>query len=219
MEEIDRREKEEARRSYHEREAEKNQRIADNSLDPDNKKAYAHLAEQHRKKAAQIAEKPVANSGESGIIEIQNNQFHSQDDPMYEVTGSAYDSNPVEIQEILAQLEEWGVTVNHGAKTLGYGCIRNGKPGTMSITKDASYSAWLHEFQHARDDMEAGWNGHYVLWCDPEERIRREKRAYGVEISLAKALNREDIVSRLEANLNAEIERIWKNYYKYSDYL
>ena len=75
MEEMDRREKEEARQAYHEREAEKNQRIADNSLDPDNKKIYAHRAEQQRKKAAQIAEKPVANSGESGIIEIQNIQF------------------------------------------------------------------------------------------------------------------------------------------------
>lgn len=60
MEEMDRREKEEARQAYHEREAEKNQRIADNSLDPDNKKAYAHRAEEHRKKAAQIAEKPLA---------------------------------------------------------------------------------------------------------------------------------------------------------------
>ena len=68
MEEMHRREKEEARQAYHEREAEKNQRIADNSLDPDNKKTYAHRAVQHRKKAVQIAEKPVANSGESGII-------------------------------------------------------------------------------------------------------------------------------------------------------
>ena len=60
MEEMDRREKEEARQAYHEREAEKNQRIADNSLDPDNKKTYAHRAEQQRKKAEQIAEKPLA---------------------------------------------------------------------------------------------------------------------------------------------------------------
>ena len=65
---MDRREKEEARQAYHEREAEKNRRIADNSLDPDNKKTYAHRAEEHRKKAVQIAEKPVANSGKSGII-------------------------------------------------------------------------------------------------------------------------------------------------------
>ena len=74
MEEMDRREKEEARQAYHEREAEKNQRIADNSLDSDNKKAYAHRAEEHRKKAAQIAEKPVANSGESGIIKLKDSE-------------------------------------------------------------------------------------------------------------------------------------------------
>lgn len=67
MEEMDRREKEEARQAYHEREAEKNQRIADNSLDPDNKKAYAHRAEQHRKKA-EIIQHKLSDSSESSDI-------------------------------------------------------------------------------------------------------------------------------------------------------
>ena len=72
MEEMDRREKEEARRSYHEREAEKNQRIADNSLDPDNKKAYAHRAEQQRKKAASVKKLQTEKSSVIDSWEAEN---------------------------------------------------------------------------------------------------------------------------------------------------
>lgn len=138
---------------------------------------------------------------------------------MFEVTGSAFDSNPGEIQKILEQLKDWGVEVNHSSKTLGYGCIKQGEPGIMSITRDASYSAWLHEFQHVKDDRAAGWDGIYVLWNDPAERIRRERRAYNLEIEQARLNSREDIVKRLEANLGAEIKRIWENFSKYSRYL
>lgn len=215
---MDRREKLEQKQSYCENEAKKNRRIAKHSLDANNKRIYNHRAEVFEQKAEEVG-KALANSDESGIMKLQNETFHSNDDPMFEVTGSAYDSNPEEIQKILIQLKEWGVSVNHGSKTLGYGCKKMGEPGVMSVTKNASYSAWLHEYQHVKDDKKAGWDGNYVLWCDPEERIRREKRAYSIEINMAKAYNRNDIVKRLEANLNAEIERIWKDYNKYSEYL
>ena len=216
--EMERREKLEAKENYCKNEAKKNRRIAEYSLDPDNQRIYSHRAEVFEQKA-QNAEKALANLGESGIINTSRNEFHSHDDPMFEVTGSAYNSNPQEVQEILNQLKEWGVSVNHGSKTLGYGCIKMGEPGVMSVSNNASYSAWLHEFQHVKDDMLAGWDGNYVLWCDPEERIRREKRAYAIEIDMAKSFNRNDIVKRLEANLSAEIERIWKDFNKYGDYL
>ena len=216
--EMERREKLEQKESYYKNQAEKNRRIAEHSLDGENKRTYSHRAEVFEQKA-QNAEKALANLGESGIINTSRNEFHSHDDPMFEVTGSAYNSNPQEVQEILNQLKEWGVSVNHGSKTLGYGCIKMGEPGVMSVSNNASYSAWLHEFQHVKDDMLAGWDGNYVLWCDPEERIRREKRAYAIEIDMAKSFNRNDIVKRLEANLSAEIERIWKDFNKYGDYL
>ena len=72
MEEMDRREKEEARQAYHEREAEKNQRIADNSLDPDNKKTYAHRAEQQRKKAASVKKLQTEESSVIDSWEAEN---------------------------------------------------------------------------------------------------------------------------------------------------
>ena len=141
---------------------------------------------------------------------IHGRRFNSIADPMFEVTGSAFDSNPKEVEQIMKTLKEWGVELNLGSNTLGYGCLRRGVLGGMSVTKEASYSAWLHEFQHAEDDKNAGWNGLEVLWCDPEERIRREKRAYQKEIDLAYEYGRKDIVERLKQNLNEEIQKIRK---------
>lgn len=155
----------------------------------------------------------LANSANSGIINIR--RFNSQGDPMYEVTGSAFESNPKEVQKIIDTLKEWGVEVNYSSSTLGYGSNRVGYPGGMSVTKDASYSAWCHEFQHVKDDREAGWNGALVLWTDSEERIRRETKAYAVEIDLARKAGREDIVKRLEANLDDEIRKIRKSTEEY----
>ncbi len=156
----------------------------------------------------------VAKVQNDGII--KERQFNSKADPMYEVTGSAFKSNPKEVQNMIDTLEKWGVQLSYGSSTLGYGCTRRGKPGGLSITKEASYSAWCHEFQHAKDDKDAGWNGLEVLWTDQQERERREKRAYAIEIALAKKAGREDIVKRLEANLNEELENIRRSFEKYS---
>lgn len=74
--EMERREQLEQRQSYYENQAKKNRRIAEYSLDADNKRTYAHRAEQSEKKAAEIAEKlekTVENSGESGIISLWDN--------------------------------------------------------------------------------------------------------------------------------------------------
>lgn len=209
----------EQRQNHCERQVQRFERMGKYSLDKDNQRIYKARKSEWKEKLAQIKEsvqnfkKSVANSAGSGIINVK--KFNSQADPMYEVTGSAYDSNPKEIQAMIEQLNKWGVSVNYGSLTLGYGCIRRGEPGVMSITKEASYSAWCHEFQHAKDDKEAGWNGLLVLWTDPEERIRRETRAYAIEINLAKKAGREDIVKRLEANLDEEIRKIRKSAEEY----
>ena len=105
MEEMDRREKEEARQAYHEREAEKNQRIADNSLDPDNKKTYAHRAEQQRKKAASVKKlqteessvidsweaENFKNSMESGLLITSDGKIIDFGGTDHHVTGRADD--------------------------------------------------------------------------------------------------------------------------------
>ena len=131
MEEMDRREKEEARQAYHEREAEKNQRIADNSLDPDNKKAYAHRAEEHRKKAAQIAEKPVANSGESGIIKINNYRSVTECKNISEARQYFREKWNVEIDRTVDELDFESVRESlHGIES-----VLNGFPSAVDSLK------------------------------------------------------------------------------------
>lgn len=203
----------EQQENYCGRQVRRFERLSEFSIDTDNKREYeARLSEWEERlteaeKAAEKLRKRVAKFAESGIINVE--RFNSIADPMYEVTGSAFDSNPKEVQQIIDTLKEWGVELSYGSSTLGYGCTRIGYPGGMSITKEASYSAWCHEFQHVKDDREAGWNGLEVLWFKPEERVRRERRAYAIEIQLARKAGREDIAKRLEENLNDEIRKIY----------
>ena len=72
--EMERREQLEAKESYYKNEAKKNRRIAEYSLDADNKRTYSHRAEVFEQKA-QNAEKALANSGESGIINLYDNSM------------------------------------------------------------------------------------------------------------------------------------------------
>ncbi|MBQ2357993.1 MAG: hypothetical protein II395_04540 [Ruminococcus sp.] len=68
--EMERREQLEQQQSYYENQAKKNRRIAEYSLDADNKRTCSHRAEVFEQKA-QNAEKVLANSGESGIIKVR----------------------------------------------------------------------------------------------------------------------------------------------------
>ena len=86
---MERREQLEAKESYYKNEAKKNRRIAEYSLDADNKRTYSHRAEVFEQKA-QNAEKALANSGESGIINLFDNSTDYKP-----VTQEAIDSVPL----------------------------------------------------------------------------------------------------------------------------
>ena len=66
----------------------------------------------------------------------------------------------------------------------------------------------MHEVQHVKDDEEAGWSGMRVLY-DNDERYRREKKAYDIEINFAKQLNLDDVVKQLLVLLDDERKRIY----------
>ena len=74
---MDRREILEQQHSYYQNQANKNQHIADYSLDEDNQKIYQHRAKQSQKKADEVAKKldeVVAKSGENGIIKTDKEE-------------------------------------------------------------------------------------------------------------------------------------------------
>ena len=159
----------------------------------------------------------IAKQQESGIIEAEN-KFYSKSDPMFDAFGSAEFSNPKELKKLLKTLSDMGVEINsNSGGALAYQSTQFGKPGVISVTPNASYSAYLHEAQHAKDDMEAGWNGSRAIW-DVEEHIRREQNAYAVEIKLAEDLGRPDIADELRKNLENEISEIKKRDEKYAKF-
>ncbi len=148
---------------------------------------------------------------------MKSYQFHSQADPMVEVTGAGEDSNPEEIKAFRKELKELGVELieRDDKEDLVYSPAPTPRrPGQVHISKGASYSAWCHEIQHVRDDYAAGWSGLQII-SDADECYEREKRAYAIEIRLAREAGREDIVEKLLANLEKEREYIYGEKQRY----
>lgn len=136
--------------------------------------------------------------------------FSSQADPAADYFGKGLDTNPEEIKAFKQECHELGVEVIiRPHESLSYQpSPRLGKPGKLAMWNGASYSAWLHEMQHVRDDAANGWDGSKALW-NPDEHYRREERAYMAEINYAIENGAVDIAEKLMNNLNEERIRIY----------
>lgn len=149
--------------------------------------------------------KPGLTSG-GGSGRINDNKFHTLHDPMFEVTGAAEISHPEEIKALEEHIASLGATlVRPDTEELNYQPgLTSGEAGRVVISKNASYSAWLHEVKHLDDDYADGYLGMRVF-ANPQKCIQREKDAYEIEIQLAKKAGRNDIVKRLETLRDEEI--------------
>jgi uncharacterized protein with gpF-like domain len=171
------------------------------------------LQKEAEERIAGYGKKSVANTGKSSTIVLRKNggtKLKSIADPMADVFGAGVESNPAEIAEFRKELRKHGVAlVEHSDEALGYTPgLRKGEPGMAYISEGASYSAWLHEMQHVRDDMDAGWLGMSII-ADPDRRYEWEVRAYDVEIELAIKAGRPDIADKLRENLEKERRSIY----------
>ena len=126
------------------------------------------------------------------------NNLYTYDDPIREKLGSAYISHPSELSELKKDIMEKGVEIREMGTDMAY-CPSptSGKPGMIKMDPEASYSAWLHEYQHILDDEESGWQG-YRLFSNPQTVAELEDKAYNVEIDFAKSLGYTKIAQRLE---------------------
>jgi hypothetical protein len=132
-------------------------------------------------------------------------------DPARAVLGPGVLSHPEEIAAMRQSLEEAGVEVIDRSGAMAYSPgLQEGVPGQMLIDPDASYSAWLHEYQHAIDDQAIGWGGMKTLF-DPDIRWQWEQNAYGQEINLMQSLGRDDVAKQLGANMEVERRNIFGN--------
>lgn len=136
--------------------------------------------------------------------------FQTTADPMREVYGSGEVSHPKQIAAYRKEAADLGVNIiERDTESLAYSPgLQPGTPGTLYISKGASYSGWTHEIIHMRDDHDAGWSGMRIM-TDPDECFRREQKAYDAEIQMASAAERPDIVQRLKDNLEAERRHIY----------
>lgn len=130
-------------------------------------------------------------------------------DPALAVLGPASVSHRQEIAEITSTLEGWGVEIRQRQGTLSYAPgLSVGQPGQMIVDPSASYSAWLHEFQHATDDHAIGWGGMRTL-MDSELRWKWEQNAYAKEIELMTRLGYPEVVKQLKINMANERRAIF----------
>ena len=122
--------------------------------------------------------------------------------------GSAEESHPQETETLIQELRDMGVKIKRPIEeSLAYEpSVESGKPGTVIISQGASYSAWLHEVQHAKDDCNDGWLG-YRVFLNPQKCRQREIDAYQLEIDLANSIGRKDIAKRLEELRDDEIKK------------
>lgn len=142
-------------------------------------------------------------SQNDSIMELNKRSLHTDADPLKEVLGEAEQSHPNEIQSFIKEINENGVELIRSdfEERLSYQpSVISGKAGRLTISKGASYGAWLHEIQHLRDDKKAGWIGMRIIQ-DPKKAFEWETNAYMQEIRLARSLNRDDIAQRLIDNL------------------
>ena len=173
----------------------------------ENKRLDDFVERKYIEKPKKVVNVGLTGTGISGIIN-KGKIFNTTADPMREVFGSAEQSNPEEIQEMIEHIKSTGAEFERPEheKLCYEPALVIGQPGKIVISQNASYSAWLHEIKHLDDDMADGWLGMRVLE-DDDKCIKREMDAYEIEIQLAKKANRNDIVQRLEALRDDEIKR------------
>lgn len=205
---VEERERLENKKSYVKRQAEKCGRLADYSLDKEKQQKYREREDIWRKQAKELTLEIKEIDDRRGFQFLKG--FHTFDDPVREYLGSAFESHPKETQILLDKLKEIGVEVNIvDREKMVYGPSgTRGKPGNITICRNASYSALLHEYTHAMEDYSIGFTA-MTYFLNPEKYMDFERRAYQAEIDFCRSQNLpEECIMRLEMLRDKEIEHI-----------
>ena len=128
-------------------------------------------------------------------------------DPAFDYFGPITDE---QFEDIDRRCRAIGVKyyLSEDSRTMGYFPFGELGPGHIRMPKDASYSAWRHEIDHAEFDLENGRLSAAQYINNKNLMIEMEVRAYNVEISLAKEAGFEELVKELEAAIEERIKEI-----------
>lgn len=203
---VEERERLENKKSYVKRQAEKCSRLADYSLDKEKQQKYRERESDWKRQIPGLNQAIKEIDDRRGFQFLKG--FHTFDDPVREYLDSAFESHPKETQMLLDKLKEIGVEVNIvDREKMVYGSAL-GRPGNITICRKSSFSALLHEYTHAMDDYDSGWQAMLLIY-DKEKHINFERRAYQAEIDFCRSQNLpEECIMRLEMLRDKEIERI-----------
>jgi hypothetical protein len=128
-------------------------------------------------------------------------------DPVRKLIGRATDTHPAEVEAMKQAIKDAGGVVADRPGAMSYSPLREGQPGVISIDPNASYSAWLHEYQHFVDDMASNWQGYNFL--HKQQHVHRwawESRAYQKEIDFVRGLR--DVPRAQRDNVIQDLERL-----------
>ena len=141
-------------------------------------------------------------------------EFNTTDDPIREVMGSMFDSHPEETEKVLKELKNLGIDVffvDDEKMSYSTGSAISGYSGHINVNKNASYSALMHERQHALDDIANGYPGFGYYLSHSAVRWEMEKRAYLVELEIYQSYNLDEkYIKRLRTLMDNEYNKIFK---------
>lgn len=139
--------------------------------------------------------------------------FWTRADPALDYFGPAEDDDPDLLAQIKEDLEASGVEIKVNSRgdreKIAYGPSSTaGKPGNMDVTEGMSLSAWLHEYEHFRQDRDLGFPPSVYYYADNALRVSMEEGAYGVEIDRAATHGYNELVEQLQTLLDEERGRL-----------
>ena len=142
--------------------------------------------------------------------------LNSRADPAREYFGPAEEDDPEKLAEIKSWLADNGIEVrvsDRDHERIAYSPgLKAGDAGQLIATEGMSISAWLHEADHARYDIEKGLPGMATYLADVGLREAMEKRAYGIEIDYAAKRGYNELAQRLESLLEDEMTKLEAGY-------
>ena len=143
---------------------------------------------------------------------VANSLLGTRADPTLEYVGPAELDDPEKLKEIQSWLKGNGFVVrvsSGGRERIGYRPgNKAGEQGQVIVTEGMSLSAWLHEADHAKFDLDNGLSGLMAYLADCKLREEMGHRASGIEISTAEEAGYNDLVARLKDLLKEEIGRL-----------
>lgn len=125
-------------------------------------------------------------------------------DPSFSVWGAGSISHPKLWQEILEEIQKLGCKIKYGETNMVYmPHPSGGLPGTISIPRDCSITALMHEAQHFYDDLAQGFPG-FRIFEDPAKVWKMEYDAYMVEIKFLRDNKKFDAANEVLKNAQRE---------------